>query len=137
MGMAFRPFYKPPRWVHDKVRWAGCSASGAPKLVATLALTVFAASEPAVNSLAGFAFLRPQASIRRCAQPSWPSAMTCFFFSSFKTLLTLTEGIPHVRVDVLTTFSLAGFQVTTIGRIWVTAEAVLLCGTIPCVAVKN
>ncbi len=48
--------------------------------------------------------------------------MTCFFFSSFKTLLTLTEGIPRVRVNVPTTFSLAGFQVTTIGRFWVTAE---------------
>jgi hypothetical protein len=27
--------------------------------------------------------------------------------------------------NVLTTFSLAGFQVTTIGRFWVTAEAVM------------
>ena len=61
-------------------------------------------------------------SIRRSAQPSWPSAMTCFFFSSFKTLLTGTEDIPSVRVNVLTAFSLAGFQVTTIGRFWVTAE---------------
>jgi hypothetical protein len=32
-------------------------------------------------------------SIRRSAQPGWPSAVTCFFFSSFKTLLTLTEAI--------------------------------------------
>jgi len=37
-------------------------------------------------------------------------------------LLTLTEGIPHARVNVPTTLSLAGFQVTTIGRFWVTAE---------------
>jgi hypothetical protein len=50
--------------------------------------------------------------------------MTYFFFSPLKTLLTLTEGIPHVRVNVPTTFSLAGFQVTTIGRFWVTAEAI-------------
>src|SRR5271165_7498787 len=63
-------------------------------------------------------------SIRRSAQPSWPSAMTCFFFSSFKTLLTSTQGNPCVRVNVLTTFSLAGFQVTTIGRFWVTAEVI-------------
>jgi hypothetical protein len=48
--------------------------------------------------------------------------MTCFFFSSFKTLLTSTQGNPCARVNVLTTFSLAGFQVTTIGRFWVTAE---------------
>jgi len=32
-------------------------------------------------------------------------------------------GYSSVRVNVLTTFSLAVFQVTTIGRIWVTAEA--------------
>ena len=31
-------------------------------------------------------------------------------------------GYSSVRVNVLTTFSLAGFQVTTIGRFWVTAE---------------
>jgi hypothetical protein len=48
--------------------------------------------------------------------------MTCFFFSSFKTLLTSTEGTSPVEFDVLTYFLLAGFQVTTIGRIWVTAE---------------
>src|SRR5580693_9872991 len=117
-------------------------------VVTSPALAGFAGSRPVVTSLAGFVFLRPQppgarmempaafrypaavsrrtpvaSSIRRSAQPSWPSAMICFFFSSFKTLLTLTEGIPHVRVNVPTTFSLAGFQVTTIGRFWVTAEA--------------
>ena len=48
--------------------------------------------------------------------------MTCFFFSSFKTLLTSTQSKPCVRVNVLTTLSLAGFQVTTISRFWVTAE---------------
>src|SRR5215218_2960290 len=32
--------------------------------------------------------------IRRRDQPNWPSAMTWFFFSSLKTLLTLTEGYP-------------------------------------------
>src|ERR1700688_4343202 len=131
---------------------APLAVSNAPEPVVTApALAGFADSGPVVTSLAGFAFLRPQPpgarmempaafrypaavsrrtpvanSIRRSAQPSWPSAMTCFFFSSFKTLLTLTEGIPHVRVNVPTTFSLAGFQVTTIGRFWVTAEAGIL-----------
>ena len=50
-------------------------------------------------------------------QPSRPSAMTCCRFSSLKTLLTSTEGIPPVAVNVLPQFrwpvfrrpSLAGF----------------------------
>ena len=37
------------------------------------------------------------ASMRRNDHPSRPSAMTCCFFPSLKTLLTLTEGNPHVR----------------------------------------
>ena len=52
-------------------------------------------------------------SMRRSDQPSRPSAMTCCFFSSFKTLLTSTEGIPPSDVNVLVAFSLAGFEVTT------------------------
>jgi hypothetical protein len=32
--------------------------------------------------------------IRRRDQPNWPSAMTWFFFSSLKTLLTFTEAYP-------------------------------------------
>jgi hypothetical protein len=48
--------------------------------------------------------------------------MTCFFFSSFKTLLTSTEGIPPPIFNVLTYFLLAGFEVTINGRFWVTAE---------------
>ena len=46
-------------------------------------------------------------------------------------LLFFVQDIAHVDggyslrlSNVLTTFSLAGFQVTTIGRFWVTAEAV-------------
>jgi hypothetical protein len=54
--------------------------------------------------------------------------MTCFFFSSFKTLLTSTEGSSPVEFNVLTYFLLAGFEVTTIGRIWVTAEALAVLG---------
>jgi hypothetical protein len=45
-----------------------------------------------------------------------------FRLSSFETLLTLTQSNPCVRVNVLAMFSLPGFQVTTIGRFWVTAE---------------
>src|SRR5215471_7929195 len=39
-------------------------------------------------------------SMRRSDQPSRPSAITCSLFASLKTLLTLTEGIPHVRINV-------------------------------------
>jgi hypothetical protein len=40
-------------------------------------------------------------SIRRKGHPSFPSAMTCCFFSSLKTLLMLTEAIgPLARVNV-------------------------------------
>src|SRR5258707_11265558 len=60
--------------------------------------------------------------MRRKGHPSFPSAMTCCFFSSLKTLLMLTEAIgPLVRVNV-PGLSLAGFQVTLIGRFWVTTE---------------
>ena len=41
------------------------------------------------------------ASMRRSDHPSRPSAMTCCFLSSLKTLLTLTEGIPHAWINVL------------------------------------
>src|SRR6266481_3526489 len=40
-------------------------------------------------------------SMRRKGHPSFPSAMTCCFFSSLKTLLMLTEAIgPLARVNV-------------------------------------
>ena len=63
-------------------------------------------------------------SIRRSDHPSRPNAMTCCFFSSLKTLLTVTED------SVLTSafnalddaLQLAGFQVTFTGRFWVTPE---------------
>jgi hypothetical protein len=52
--------------------------------------------------------------MRRKAHPSFPSAMTCCFFSSLKTLLMLTEAIgPLARVNV------PGFIV---GRFWVITE---------------
>jgi len=63
---------------------------------------------PAVSRRMPVAF-----SICRRDQPNWPSAMTCFFFSSFKTLLTSKEGTSPVEFNVLTYFLLAGFEVTT------------------------
>ena len=64
-------------------------------------------------------------SMRRSDHPSRPNAMTCCFFSSFKTLLTSTEGsCPRVRLNVLGDgLSLAGFQVIIYGRFWVITEA--------------
>ena len=89
----------------------------APKSVIT-SLAGFAAVESVITSLAGFAGARPHApagrtaipaalryapivsrrmctarSIRRSDHPRRPNAITCCLFSSFKTLLTLTEGI--------------------------------------------
>src|SRR5271156_1404202 len=61
--------------------------------------------------------------MRRKGHPSFPSAMTCCFFASLKTLLIPTEAIaPLDGVNVLA-LSLAGFQVTLIGRFWVIPEA--------------
>src|SRR5260370_37586401 len=65
--------------------------------------------------------------MRRSDHPSRPSAMTCCFFSSLKTLLTLTEGNPHVRLNVLGSTPLAGFQVILIGRFWVIPEDRGIC----------
>jgi hypothetical protein len=63
-------------------------------------------------------------SIRRSDHPRRPNAITCCLFSSFKTLLTLTERVPlsvgfNVPSDGL---SLAGFQVIMYGRFWVITE---------------
>jgi hypothetical protein len=61
-------------------------------------------------------------SMRRKGHPSFPSAMTCCFFSSLKTLLMPTEPIrAPVGVNV-PGFPMAGFQLTLHGRIWVTPE---------------
>ncbi len=62
-------------------------------------------------------------SIRRKGHPSFPSATTCCFFSSLKTLLMPREPInAPVGVNV-PGFTMAGFQLTLYGRIWVTPEA--------------
>ena len=61
--------------------------------------------------------------MRRSDHPSRPSAMTCCFFASFKTFPTGRRVSPRVRVNVLGGgLSLAGFEVATYGRFWVTPE---------------
>ena len=64
-------------------------------------------------------------SIRRSGHPSRPNATTCSLFSVLKTLLHADGacfGFPSVSMSRAYLCSLAGFQVTTIGRFWVTAE---------------
>src|SRR5882724_195675 len=62
--------------------------------------------------------------MRRKGHPSRPRAMTCCFFASLKTLLIPTKATALRRNQrPRASFSLAGFQVTLIGRFWVTAEA--------------
>src|SRR5712691_4842354 len=61
--------------------------------------------------------------MRRKGHPSRPRAMTCCFFASLKTLLIPTKATALRRNQrPRASFSLAGFQVTLIGRFWVTAE---------------
>src|SRR5215218_3542409 len=117
--MAFRPRAKPSSM---NSRWGSEALGVAPESVVTC-MAGFAPTvvpESVVTSLAGFAgarFPQPPGAriaipaafryaaavsrrirvvcwIRRKDQPNWPSAMTWFFFSSLKTLLTLTESIP-------------------------------------------
>src|SRR6266851_9319550 len=64
--------------------------------------------------------------MRRKGHPSRPRAITCCFFASLKTLLIPTKATALRRNQrPRASFSLAGFQVTLIGRFWVTAEAPL------------
>src|SRR5258707_13925548 len=61
--------------------------------------------------------------MRRKGHPSRPRAITCCFFASLKTLLIPTKATAFRRNQrPRASFSLAGFQVTLIGRFWVTAE---------------
>src|SRR6266849_2748605 len=61
--------------------------------------------------------------MRRSGHPSRPRAITCCFFASLKTLLIPTKATALRRNQrPRGSFSLAGFQVTLIGRFWVTAE---------------
>src|SRR5712664_3540511 len=61
-------------------------------------------------------------SMRRKGHPSFPSAMTCCFFSSLKTLLMPKEPIRAPLGVNVPGFTMAGFQLTLYGRIWVTPE---------------
>src|ERR1700728_3482139 len=62
--------------------------------------------------------------MRRSGHPSRPRAITCCFFASFKTLLISTKATCLTpKSTSRASFSLAGFQVTLIGRFWVTPEA--------------
>src|ERR1700722_10428572 len=58
-------------------------------------------------------------SMRRKDHPSFPSAITCCFFSSVKTLLMPKEPI---RAPLAVSHAMAGFQMTLHGRIWVIPE---------------
>src|SRR5712692_2954344 len=63
--------------------------------------------------------------MRRKGHPSRPRAITCCRFSSLKTLLMPTKAtVPTSESTSQAPFSLAGFQVTIIGRFWVTAEGI-------------
>jgi hypothetical protein len=120
MAMAFRPRPSP---------CSSSSRHGSQALVTRSRLPVgseIGGPKSVVTSLAGFAGARrPQppgvrtpipaalrqapavsrrtpvaCSLRRSGHPSFPSAITCCFFSSLKTLLMLTEAIgPLVRVN--------------------------------------
>src|SRR5215468_7002406 len=61
-------------------------------------------------------------SMRRKDHPSFPSAITCCFFSSLKTLLMPREPIRAPLGVNVPDFAMAGFQLTLYGRIWVTPE---------------
>src|SRR5215469_9017174 len=60
--------------------------------------------------------------MRRKDHPSFPSAITCCFFSSLKTLLMPSEPIKAPLGVNVPDFAMAGFQLTLYGRIWVTPE---------------
>src|SRR5262249_35866100 len=123
----------------DGFGWGSCkggfSEKGLIKSVVTPAsLAGFESAESVITPLAGFADRRPHppdgrtaiptafryapavsrrtpvaCSMRRSVQPSFPSAITCCFFSSFKTLLMPTEPIRRFQCPELL-LSLAGFQ---------------------------
>ena len=61
--------------------------------------------------------------MRRSGHPSRPRAITCCFFASLKTLLMSTKAkCLTPKSTSRASFWLAGFQVTLIGRFWVTPE---------------
>jgi len=78
-----------------------------------------------LSSSGGRLTTHPNVQLDSSQRPSSrPNAMTCCFFSSFKTLLTLTEVSPSRRNQCPERcLSLAGFQVIMYGRFWVFTEA--------------
>ena len=61
--------------------------------------------------------------MRRNGHPSRPRAITCCRFASLKTLLISTKAkCLTPKSTSRASFSLAGFQLTLIGRFWVTPE---------------
>src|SRR5438105_1448776 len=60
--------------------------------------------------------------MRRRAHPSFPSEITCCFFSVLKTLLMPSEPIRALSGVNVPGFPMAGFQLTLYGRIWATPE---------------
>ena len=67
--------------------------------------------------------------IRRSVHPSRPKAITCCFFSSFKTLAISAEAIASRRSQCPGVgLPMAGFQVIIYGRFWVITEVTLSPG---------
>src|SRR5437867_12160355 len=62
--------------------------------------------------------------MRRSVQPSCPSARTCFLLSSLKMLVMLARAttVPPPRQRLERLLPMAGFEVSTYGRIWVSTE---------------
>jgi hypothetical protein len=61
--------------------------------------------------------------MRRSDQPRRPNAMTCCFFSSLKTLLTMRRVSPSRRIQCPERgLHMAGFQAFIYGRFWVFTE---------------
>src|SRR5712691_4291660 len=67
--------------------------------------------------------------MRRSVQPNCPRAMTCCFFASLKILAMSAEGLtappPRQRLERL--LPMAGFQVSSYGRFWVSTEVHRSC----------
>jgi hypothetical protein len=60
--------------------------------------------------------------MRRSGHPSRPRAITCSFFRLAQDVAHIDEGyMPTPKSTSRASFPLAGFQVTLIGRFWVTA----------------
>jgi hypothetical protein len=68
---------------------------------------------------------------RRKDHPSFPSAITCCFLSSLKTLLMPREPIRASLGVNVPDFAMAGSRLTLYGRIWVIPEGTEGTGKLP------